>query len=167
MKEHDAGGAFVPARPAGDFDDAAEHATLWITGSWIRHACLSEDQLALISSDRENASVRACSRGRPRGCGSAATLQAEECSPREAVIAVNGTLGTKVARTILARLHLLYVCVNRLAALCLVCMRGCSTQQQTKHSADRSGQSDRHSKHPHGLCVERPTRDCHECVAQG
>ncbi len=59
VEKHDAGGAFVPACPTFDFDDAAEDATLGIAGPRIRDACLAQDQFAQFSRYRENAAVRA------------------------------------------------------------------------------------------------------------
>src|SRR6187549_2682008 len=40
VEKHDAGGAFVPACPTFDFDDAAEDTALGIAGPRIRDACL-------------------------------------------------------------------------------------------------------------------------------
>ena len=59
VEKHDAGGAFVPACPTFDFDDAAEDAALGIAGSRIRDACLAKDQLAQFSRYSENATVGA------------------------------------------------------------------------------------------------------------
>src|SRR5262245_52771860 len=86
VEKHDAGGALVPACPAFDFDDAAEHATLGIAGSRIGHAGLAEDELAQFGRDRENATVRTDAGRSRRHRG--ATFDAEERRPLESVISV-------------------------------------------------------------------------------
>ena len=77
VEEHDAGGAFVPACPTFDFDDAAEDAALGITGSRIRDACLAKYQLAQFSRYSENATV-GTNAGRSRGCREASSRRPQQ-----------------------------------------------------------------------------------------
>jgi len=162
VEKHDAGGAFVPACPTFDFDDAAEDAALGITGSRIRDAGLAKHQLAQFCRYRENTTVGAYA-GRRRGCRSTA-FHAEKRRPLEAMIAVDGSLGAEVqrARAILARHYFLHVRMDVLAATrLLACARGRGAQQQTKHAGDRSGQTDSHGKDPPMSGTGEHSR-CHE-----